>query len=322
MIVRLLRFLAVVAVGLVLAGGSAAAREDRATLAVPLSVGEAIDGVIAQVGRWQSQANRALSAEVRNIRRGEGLPAVLTLLLVGFTYGVLHALGPGHGKAVVAAYFMDRRRHWSAAIFAGSWIALGHTISAILIVLVLAVLLGGASLDVVDQARVVEIIAYGLIVLIGLWRLIAGLTGRGHCHDHDHEHDHGHHGHDHAHHHHEHHHHGPPGWRDRLKQFLRPDAMLGLLTVAGAVPCSGAMILLLFCLANGMLLVGLMGAFAISVGMALTLIVLGFTAVFLRMRFVDRAGSGWLQRGVTVAGGLLVTVIGATMLAAVVARPV
>lgn len=97
--------------------------------------------------------------------------------------------------------------------------------------------------------------------------------------------------------------------------------MLGLLTVAGAVPCSGAMILLLFSLANGLLLVGLLGAFAISIGMALTLIVVGFTAVVLRKRFVDEAGHGWLQRGMTIAGGLLVAVVGGTMLAAVLARP-
>jgi nickel/cobalt exporter len=290
--------------------GAAAAAEPG--MLMPLFVGDAIDAVVAQIGRWQSEANRALSAEVRNIRRGEGLPAVLALVSVGFLYGVVHALGPGHGKAIVAAYFMDRARHWSAAIFAGSWIALGHTISAILIVLVLAVILRGASLDVIDQTRLIEIIAYGLILVIGLWRLIAGLRGDGHNHDH--------HGHDHSEH--EHHHdHAATGWRARLRQFLRPDAMLGLLTIAGAVPCSGAMILLLFSLANGLLLVGLLGAFAISVGMALTLIVLGFTAVFLRLRFVDGTSHGWLQRAMTIGGGALVSIVGGLMLAAVVARP-
>lgn len=285
----------------------------------PMFLGDMIDAVVAQIGRWQSEANRALSAEVRNIRRGEGLPAVLALLLVGFVYGVVHALGPGHGKAIVAAYFMDRARHWSAAIFAGSWIALGHTISAILIVLALAVILQVASLDVMDQTRTIEIAAYGLILAIGLWRLIAGLRGSGHAHSHADDHHHDHQRHDRG-----QHHAAEPssGWRLRLRQFLRPDAMLGLLTVAGAVPCSGAMILLLFSLANGLLLVGLLGAFAISVGMALTLIVLGFTAVFLRMRLVDDSGREWLQRGMTIAGGALVSVVGALMIAAVLARPV
>ena len=81
------------------------------------------------------------------------------------------------------------------------------------------------------------------------------------------------------------------------------------------------MILLLFSLANGLLLVGLLGAFAISLGMALTLIVLGFTAVFLRLRFVDEAKHGWLQRGMTIGGGALVSIVGGLMLAAVMARP-
>ncbi|MGE0153571.1 MAG: nickel/cobalt transporter [Reyranellaceae bacterium] len=313
--------LAALAIGCLVAGASVAVAAEPAA-AVPVFLGDAVDSVVARVGRWQSEANRALAAEVRAIRRGEGLPAVLALVAVGFLYGVVHALGPGHGKAIVAAYFMDRQRHWSAAIFAGGWIALGHTISAILIVLVLAVILRGAALDVIDQTRVIEIIAYGLILAIGLWRLLAGLRGAPHCHAHGdphHDHDH-HHGHDHDH----GHAHGPSsGWRLRLRQFLRPDAMLGLLTVAGAVPCSGAMILLLFSLANGLLPVGLLGAFAISLGMALTLIVLGFTAVILRLRFVDGLGRGqaWLQRGMTIAGGALVSLAGGLMLAAVLARP-
>lgn len=290
----------------------------------PLVISDTVDAVVAQVARWQSRINRALSTEVRNIRRGEGLPAVLALLALGFGYGVLHALGPGHGKAVVAAYFMDRSRHWSAAIFAGSWIALGHTISAILIVLVLAFVLGGASMEILGQARLVEIIAYGLIVAIGLWRLIAGLRGDPHCHDHGHDHGHAH---DHGHSHDRPHDHADaslavaPGWTGRLRQFLKPDAMLGMLTVAGAVPCSGSMILLLFALANGVLLVGLAATLAIALGMALTLIALGFAAVALRLRFVDRGSPAWLQRGLTVAGGLMVAVIGTLMLVAALEQP-
>lgn len=308
--------------GLLLPAGATAAP----TSGPALAVGETVDAVVAQVARWQSRINRALSTEVRNIRRGEGLPAVLALLALGFGYGVLHALGPGHGKAVVAAYFMDRSRHWSAAIFAGSWIALGHTISAILIVLVLAFVLGGASMEIVGQARTVEIIAYGLIVAIGLWRLVAGLRGDPHCHSHDHGHEHGHGG-DNTHGHHDHgHDHGQPraarlGWTGRLRQFLKPDAMLGMLTVAGAVPCSGSMILLLFALANGVLLVGLAATLSIALGMALTLIALGFAAVALRLRFVDRGSPAWLQRGLTVAGGLLVSVIGTLMLVAALDGP-
>ncbi len=320
MIPRLSRVLLFAGGIVLLACAAAHAAADLGWTGTVPAIAGFIDDILAQISRWQSDANRALTAEVRAIRQGQGIAAILALVGIGFLYGVVHALGPGHGKAIVAAYFMDRARHWSAAIFAGGWIALGHTISGILIVLVLAGILRLASLEVVDQSRFIEIVAYGMIVAIGLWRFIAGLRGSGHDHSPDNGHGH----------HHDPHHHGddhppslhdlPVSWRDRLRQFLRPDAMLGLLTVAGAVPCSGAMILLLFSLANGLLLVGLLGAFAISVGMALTLIVLGFTAVALRKRFVDDGGHGWLQRGMTIAGGLLVAFVGGAMLAAVLAR--
>lgn len=293
---------------------------------VPLAIGEAIDQAVATVGRWQSRLNRALATEVGRIKRGEGMVAVMALLALGFGYGVVHALGPGHGKAVVAAYFMDRTRHWTSAIFAGSWIAIGHTISAIVIVLLLALAFGGASLDVMDQARTVEAISYGLIAAIGLWRLWAGIRGDPHCHAHCHAHGHDH-GHGHSHdapaggHGHKHDRGEAPGIGARLRQFLRPDAMLGMLTAAAAVPCSGSMILLLFALANGLLWVGLFATLSITLGMGLTLIVLGFTAVALRTRFVDRGGHPWLQRAMTIAGGLLVAVVGVLMLAAVLDRP-
>src|SRR5256885_6852539 len=52
-----------------------------------------------------------------------------TLVIVCFGYGIVHTLGPGHGKAVVVAYFLDsaRPRAWLEGVFAGSWIAFTHT---------------------------------------------------------------------------------------------------------------------------------------------------------------------------------------------------
>jgi ABC-type nickel/cobalt efflux system permease component RcnA len=277
-----------------------------------------VSRVVRQMGLWQRQMNKALSDQARRVKRGEGGLAVAILLALGFGYGVLHALGPGHGKTVVAAYFLDRRRHWSAGLLAGAWVSLGHVVSALAIVLGLTLVFGVAALDVMDNARLVEIASYGLIIAIGASRILAGLTGRLHSHGHGaggdlHDHGHGHaHSHDHR--------HEPVGenssWRRRLRNFFRFDAMFGMLTAAGLVPCSGAMILLLFTLANGILLVGIYATLAIALGMAVTLGGLGLAAAFLRARLPEGSETGWLARGMTIAAGALVCLVAAIMLLA------
>lgn len=283
--------------------------------------------VVRQIGLWQRQMNKALSDQARRVKRGEGGWAVAVLLALGFGYGVMHTLGPGHGKTVVAAYFLDRRRHWSAGLLAGAWVSLGHVVSALAIVLGLVLVFGVDSLDVLDNARVVEIVSYGLIVAIGFSRIIAGLTGRlhsharghGDCHDHGDAHaDIAGHAHDHSHDDAE----ENSTWRQRLRNFFRADAMFGMLTAAGLVPCSGALILLLFTLANGILLVGIYATLAIALGMTATLGALGLAAAYLRARLPAGEDGGWLARGLTIAAGVLVCVVAGVMLLAATDRSV
>lgn len=276
---------------------------------------EPIAGAVQAVSRWQRQANSLLAREVRAIKSGEGLAAIVALIAIGLAYGVLHTLGPGHGKAIVAAYFLDRRRPLIAGVFAGGWVALTHTISAVVIVVGLTFLAGLSSLDTLDRSRLVELVGYGLITAIGLWRLFTALTGREHHHHHhlpshgttrvhDHPHDHGH-----------AHNHGAAAER-----LTKPDAMLGLLTLAGFIPCTGSMIVMLFAMANSVLWVGIVATVAISLGMAVTLAAIGIATVLLRRRFVDEDATSWLPRALTVAAALLVAGFGGLMFLGAVAR--
>lgn len=320
---------ALAALGLVLL--AAAAQADPLSLGGGTPPGPAAEpGLLSQwfgaavrgIALLQREFTETITAAMRRIRDGEGIAPALTLIGVGFAYGVAHALGPGHGKAIIAAYFLDRSRPLSDGVLAGGWIALGHTVSAVAVVAVLAGIVRSTSLDVLAQARFVELASYGLIAVIGLWRLYGTLTGRTHCHacghehgpgqhhHHDHEHEHGH-GHQHSHgHSHDHGHAPAPGmWR----RFLRPDSMLGLLTAAGLVPCTGAMILLLFALANGVLLTGVYATLAIALGMALTLACIGVGAALLRRRMIDRPGRDWLHKAASIAASALVFLLGTSL---------
>ncbi len=280
----------------------------------------------------QSRVNRDIGMRLRDIGEGDGLTALWPLIAIGFGYGVLHTLGPGHGKAIVVAYFLDgsRRRGWLEGIWAGSWIAITHTASALILNAFLAAMGFLSPLAAQSRIRWVELVSYGLVFAIGLWRLHAGLTGRLHEHDHGEaghgHHGHGHHGHGHDHanphggygdgghkahanHHagcdgHRHDHGKPPatGWR----AFLRPRAGLALLTAGGIAPCAGAVVMVLLGAALGVLWAGLVGVVAIALGMALTLSAVGLASMAAHRLLIGERASDTLGRITTTLAALVV----------------
>lgn len=272
-------------------------------------------GAVGMVVAAQRRFHQALTAEVTALKQGGGIGAMLMLIGIGFLYGVFHAAGPGHGKAVVISYFLAAEAPLRRGLLAGAMVAFGHTASAVAIVLVLTLLFGASQMSVIEQARWVELASYLAITGIGLWMLWGHLTGRAvdccdHHHHHHHEpagqhHDHDHHGHD--------HHHRAPAERAAVA------GLTGLFASVGLVPCTGAMILLLFTLANGLLLAGLLATLAIGLGMAATLTVLGLAAILLR-RGIAGGDRPRLQRALGIAASVVVTLVGALMAIGVLDR--
>jgi nickel/cobalt transporter (NicO) family protein len=264
----------------------------------------------------QFRLNREVTMRLRDLGDGAGIGTLWALLVVGFSYGVFHTLGPGHGKAVVVAYFLDgKKRAWVDGILAGAWVSITHTVAALVLAGVLALIGLLSPLAAQGRVKLVELVSYGLIFAIGLWRLHAGLTGRLHDHDHSHDHGHGHdhHGHDHGHH---HHHDAAPRWR----RFLRLDSGLGLLTAAGVAPCAGAVVMVLISAALGVLWAGLLGVVAIALGMALTLAVIGIGSMLAHRLLVGDRTSNVVGRITTLLAALLVLGTSGFLLFGAVAR--
>jgi ABC-type nickel/cobalt efflux system permease component RcnA len=283
----------------------------------------------AQVGRiaaeWQARLNREVTRQLRSLGDEGSAAALWALITTGLLYGIVHTLGPGHGKAVVVAYFLDgaRKRGWIDGILAGTWIAITHTAAALVLAGVLAALGRMRPMAAQGQVRLVELVSFGLIVAIGLWRLHAGLTGRLHVHDHGHgEHgDGGSHGHDHQHHGHNHHHHDhasapQSSWR----RFFRLDAGFGLLTAAGIAPCAGAVVMVLIASVFGVLWAGLLGVFAIAVGMAGTLAVVGIGSMAAHRLLIGDRTSDAIGRLTTIGAALIVIATGGFLLLGAVFR--
>ncbi|TAJ40200.1 MAG: hypothetical protein EPO55_09785 [Reyranella sp.] len=267
------------------------------------------DGV-AELARYSAEYQRriqqALSSSLRDIQSGSGSLALWTLSSVCFGYGVVHTLGPGHGKAVVVAYFLDstRPRAWIEGIFAGAWIAFTHTLAALLLAGVLKLFYSVGLLGALREVRNVEIISYVLILLVGFWRLWAGITGRLHEHDHGPGHDHGDHGHGHHDHHHAHHDEPP----------RRTAAGWLLLTAAGIAPCAGALVVILLSTALGVLWAGVIGVIAIAFGMAITLAAIGMASMVAHRLIIGDGRSQAIGRFTTIAASLIVIATAGTLL--------
>jgi nickel/cobalt exporter len=263
-------------------------------------------GPVAMVGHalltFQREANRLIALHMRAIRAGESSTALLIGVGLAFLYGVVHALGPGHGKLVVVSYFLSREARVGRGLLMGLQIAIFHVLSAMVVVALADLLLrrafGGAPAEVAGVRQ----FSYGLIALIGGVMLAqavrrsrqrrAGLEVEGCCrgaHDGPH-------------------HHGP---RDTREQTQQGALSLGV----GLVPCTGAVLILLYAVANDILFAGMLLVAAIAAGMAITMGALGILSVIARQavasRVEARAGGARLAALTDYAGALAIMAIGA-----------
>lgn len=242
---------------------------------------QAVGFVVRTEARFSRELNRQLGA----IRRGEGSAALMAGILAAFLYGVFHTLAVGHGKTVVVGYFLGNRARPMQGVAMASWIAVSHVVAAIVVALATHWVLQRTLMSPVEQNHWIRMVSFGAIALIGAWMLIGAWRGTGHHHHHHHDHD--------------HHRHGGKGHR-RL-----------LALAAGFVPCSGAILILTFAIANGILMSGLAMVLAIAIGMALTLAGLGLVSMLLHHQVAVRfAGRGRAARWLGLLGPLLILVIG------------
>ncbi|HXW70730.1 MAG TPA: nickel/cobalt transporter [Methylocella sp.] len=307
----------------------------------PFAVG-ATEGAVGAanvtgIGGWilaqESGFFRMLSGALRAAK--ESGAAAFGLIALSLGYGIFHAAGPGHGKAVIASYMLANEQ----ALRRGLLIALGAAFlqgaSAVLIVGLGAFVFQTAAARMTQAAQVIELVSYTGIAVLGIYlvyvkgralmaagakpyfaphREVAGTATHGHRHegctralDHDTCCGHAH--------------------------IPQPDALIAhfswktaLLTIvaAGARPCSGAILVLVFALAQGIFKAGILAVVAISLGTAITTSVLAGAAVYAKTAVVKYSKAS--SHGAVLAGrvfefgaALVVFGLGLTLLLAVVA---
>ncbi len=206
------------------------------------------------------------------------LPFELALLGLGaaFVAGALHAMSPGHGKTIVAAYLVGARGTLKHAVFLGAMVTFTHTISVFALGLVTLFL----SQYILPERIVpwMGAISGLAIVMVGMnlfQKRLAKLTGGGgDSHGHDHRHDDGQdHGHTHDHGSGAHHHHDLP-------EKITLGSLTALGVSGGLVPCPTALVLLLSAIAMGRAAYGLTLLVSFSLGLALVLMAIGGAVLY------------------------------------------
>ena len=252
------------------------------------------------------------------------LQLAIVALVVSFVLGGLHALTPGHGKAIVAAYLVGSKGRVIDAVFLGLVVTFTHTFSVIALGVVMLVAQGFAPEDIVPW---LSLFSGVLIVGIGAWLLArnmkqyysGGAHSRGqrhtpHPHPHDHSHDHAHdddpgHSHDHAHTH-------SHGGRTHSHAPPERTGFWGLLSLGisgGIVPCVDALIGLLFAISLNKLVWGLIILCAFSFGLAAVLVAIGILMVMAKPLIARFTGEGiWLQR-LPIISAAVVILLGAVL---------
>jgi nickel/cobalt exporter len=227
------------------------------------------------------------------IERGDLSPGVLLLsLLIAAFWGAVHALTPGHGKAMVAAYLVGTRGKPRHAFILGGTVTVAHTAGVFAIGIVTLAL---SQFVVPERLYPWLTLVSGLLVVgVGAGVLRHRLRSRHDVRHHHHDHNagaHGHHDHDHD-------------------DALTSKGILGIGLAAGLLPCPSALVVLLSAIALHRVGLGLVLILAFSVGLAATITAIGLVAVLARHTFGRLSLDGPLVRTLPSVSAMLILTVG------------
>ncbi|MBR0558105.1 nickel/cobalt transporter [Ciceribacter sp. L1K23] len=325
----------------------------HALAASPLGIGTAepsfqttgiFGGFLAWVNEHQQAFYRSLTGALKEMR--DDPAALWSLIGLSFAYGIFHAAGPGHGKAVVSSYLLANETQLRRGIAISFVSAMMQAFVAIAVVVTAYILLRGSSIKMTDATNALEIASYAMVLAFGTWLLLkklqpllprrkalvgdalfanseaatlpsggSGLRFSAVAVDHDHN-------------------alapgsvcpdcgvsHLPDPSMLRGERFTSKEAWSAIVAV-GLRPCSGALLVLAFSVLNGLYLGGVLSVFAMALGTAITVSALAITAVSakgLAIRLTG-AGSGLSRKvgnAIEIGAALLVILLGGTLLMA------
>lgn len=297
-------------------GGQSPLRGVTAPTEAPVMMKHAAHEVPASARLWawmlakQQQYKQSLSAAVRELKTGNPWIAIAWISALGFAYGVVHASGPGHGKAVISSYVLANERTLRRGVMLSFLSALFQALSATTFVAVLALVLKATSMTIRSAEAWTETVSWAFVALVGAWLLYRQIRLLHPAHAAP----------AHAAHHHAHgancscgHAHAPDA--RQLDGEMSMKRAFAIAFAVGIRPCTGALALLFLTLTQGLLWAGIVGTFAMALGTAITVSALACLSIGSRELANRMAGEGsrWghrIEAAAGLMGSMLVLVMG------------
>ncbi len=197
---------------------------------------------ISQIVSWQYYINSSIASYIKAVNEN-GLSAAMVVLAIAFIYGLVHAAGPGHGKALVSFYFLSRGGSYKKAIKLGYLISIVHALSALSITFIVYFILEGLfSKSFKELSNISMVISAVMIIAVGIYLFIKAIKAKK---------------------------------EKEQTDFSKEKSEYAVAFSAGIVPCPGVMSIVLFCISTGNLYLGILSAIVMSLGMGFTISLAG-----------------------------------------------
>lgn len=224
----------------------------------------------------QYELNAYISSTIRSLNDDNSFWVSMMVLGIAFTYGLVHAIGPGHGKALVALYFSSNKSSYKKAFKMGYMISIIHAISALVLTFGIFFIMKQMFQQTFNEiSDITMLISAGMIMLVGVYLFYEAYKDKNVN-------------------------------EKKLKKTDKSEAAVAF--SAGVVPCPGVMTIVLFCIILGHYALGLFAAIAMSIGMGLTISLAGIFSIAM-----NRKAGGFLNTKaymLEMAGASLVFLLG------------
>ncbi|MBU3956258.1 hypothetical protein KJ633_07325 [bacterium] len=233
------------------------AKKSKLKTAITVRYPAPVQWVIKKIAPVQQRLTARLTVLTRQLKRRHNSRLLIKLCFFAFIYGVIHALGPGHGKTIIFSYFLSEQAEAKKGVLTGTIIAFMQSLSSIIIVSALYLFVRHAHMTSIENfSRVIKPVSYGLISLVGLFLMVKPLKvllqkGRS-------------------------------GQNKNSEYSADRGSMLSLAFAVGIIPCPGAVILLLFSMSMQVLKIGVLLVLVMALGMAATISAAGVLSIVFR----------------------------------------
>jgi ABC-type nickel/cobalt efflux system permease component RcnA len=237
------------------------------------------------IAGWQKDMNSKLNRILKDMKQGFKLKYFLILISVSILFGVIHAIGPGHGKMIVGAYFLKEKALPINALKLGSIIAITHSGLAILLGIIFGIIVKSMKMHGrIDIQNYMGIISGAFITLLGIYYLWQKIKSKEHFHY-------------------------LPGKKNEI--------LLGIFS--GMVPCPVSMTIILFSIYLDVFFFGLLSVLFFSVGMACTISLIGLITIksrhlISRISINNKQKAQVMQKVFGIVTSLLIIIIGLNLI--------